>query len=1071
LAPQAIAQQTTGAIRGLVTDTAGAPVAGATVKVTHVPTGTVSDTRTNETGSFVATGLRPGGPYTVQVARAAFQTQILDGIAVGLADPFQLTVELTSASDGQAEVVVTASRRTGSRDMSTGAASRFGSGDIDNTASIGRDLKSVFRKDPFVTIDPTNSNAVSFAGSNTRLNTITVDGVRQNDDFGLNNNGYPTQRSPISLDALETVEARVAPYSVVYDGFFGGNVNVVTKSGTNKFSGSLFYETTDDTLTGKRFQVPGSIETRDVNSNFRQTTIGASLGGPIIKDRLFFFLSYEDFQGLEPVDTGPTGSGFANSIPGINTAMVDRFRTDARARYSIDPLGVPASVDQVDTKMLAKLDWNINNNHRAVLSWQKTEGNSFGSGGGNSTNTTSPALALQSRNFDRGEILTQWRAELVSNWTDSFSTEVRIGVKETETNQIPFAGLGFAQTNVRVQQLGTLLGVSTPAAAEIRFGPDTFRHDNYLKVDTATADLRGTLELGRHTLLAGFGLEDFKFLNVFVPNSLGTYTFSSYNDFVAGTASGYSLGGALTPAQVTAGVPVAATFATARNGAASFGYRVWNAYLQDTWDVTEKLQVLGGLRYVLYTTDDGPLQNATFRSRHGFSNTATVDGRDAILPRFGFNYDLADNLTIRGGVGKYTGGSINVWLSNNFSNDGVRLVNAVCPSGSITGVTRLNAVPAGCTFTPGNGNVNLLDPNFEIPTSWKANIGAEMFLGEGDSLRLFTDLLVTEVDKAVVWKDLRAVQTGAAPDGRPRYSRSTTGTIGANGFDMMLTNTDKGDSRVFVIGAEKEFDFGLSANFSYTNTRSRDANPGTSSIALSNYENVAASNHNDLPLAISDYEIRDSWKGGLSFVRKLFGDNDTVVSLYGEHRSGLPFSYTFNGTNPGSNNAFGFRVDNIGGNVNDGISGGRSSNQLFYVPTEADIGTRVILQGISAADFNAALSRTGLDAYRGRIAPRNAFNSPWVTKFDLRLSQEFPAFFPGGAKAKAYLDIENLGNLLNDEWGVVEQPVFPRMVPVVNAAIDAQGRYVYSGALLPAARNFTAGQSVYQIKVGLRYSF
>jgi outer membrane receptor protein involved in Fe transport len=1078
VATEAVAQQTTGVIRGLLTDEAGGPAAGVTVRITHVPTGTVSQTTTNSEGAFSESGLRPGGPYSVELSGEGLEKATYNGIMVGLADPYQLVVSVVPASDA-ADIVVTASRATGGRTLATGASSRYGEGDVANTVSISRDLKDVFRKDPLVTIDPTNSNAFSFAGSNTRFNSINVDGIRQNDDFGLNNNGYPSQRSPISLDAIQTVEARVAPYGVVNDGFFGGNVNVVTKSGTNEFEGSLFYEFTDDTMRGKRVQLPGQTP-RDLAFNFQEDTWGATLGGPIIPDTLFFFLNYEKFEGGNPIDTGPFDGGFANRVPGISTAMIDRFRSDTRAAYNFDPLGVPQAVDLADEKMLAKIDWNINNDHRAVFSYQRTEGNSFNGGGnaqGNSTSATTPQVGLLSRQYDRGELLTQYRLELISDWSDNFSTELRVGVKKTQTDQIPLAGLGVGQAEVNVFTLGSSLGVATPAGARINFGPDTFRHDNYLEIDTQTADLRGTYEIGRHTILAGVGAESYDFLNVFVPNSLGTYTYSSYASYLARTPTGYSLSGALTPAQVAAGVAVPATFATARNGAAEFSQMLYNAYLQDSWDVTDDLTVQYGVRYVRYAQDDQPLNNVAFQSRQGFSNQQNLDGLSAWLPRLGFNWDVADNINLRGGFGRFTGGSLNVWVSNNFSVNGVNVVNAVCPAGPIAAITSLATVPAGCTLTPGNGNVNVIDPNFEIPTVWKANFGGELFLLEDQSLRLFGDIVLQRTDEAVTWVDLRARRTGTAPDGRPIYSRSTTGTVGANGFDMMLTNTKKGKQDIFVIGGEKEWDNGLRANLSYTYTNSKDAHPATSSIALSNYENVAASDHNNLSLAVSDYEIRDSVKGLLEWTGNLFGDNETVVSLYGERRSGLPFSYTFNGTNPTSNNSFGWRTDAVFGNVNDGISGGRSSNQLFYVPSAADIGTRVLLSGISTADFDAMLARTGLDKWRGQIAPRNAFNSRDVAKFDLRLSQELPAFVPNGAKVKVYMDIENLGNLMNDEWGIVEQPAFPRLVPVLNTTINGAGQYVYSvpsGQTIGTvgnATNLNANQSTYQIKLGIRYQF
>ena len=249
------------------------------------------------------------------------------------------------------------------------AASRFGAQEVRELPSISRDIKDVVRVDPKAWVDPTNSDALEVAGVNNRYNTITVDGVRQNDDFGLNNNGYPTQRSPLSVDAIEAVSVLTAPFSVEYSFFRGSTINMVTKSGTNEFTGSAFYYQGDDSLLGD--------ETKDteVDLVFDEEIYGGTLGGPIIKDNLFFFLSYEKLEREAPQDIGAAGSGFPVQVPGVTQAEYDQIRQIGLDVYDFDVGETLASAPEQDEKILAKLDWNINESHRASLAYQRTEGN------------------------------------------------------------------------------------------------------------------------------------------------------------------------------------------------------------------------------------------------------------------------------------------------------------------------------------------------------------------------------------------------------------------------------------------------------------------------------------------------------------------------------------------------------------------------------------------------------------------------------------------------------------------------------------------------------------------------
>jgi hypothetical protein len=300
-APEVRAQETTAQLGGNVVDADGNPVAGATVTVLHVPSGTSRSAVTNASGQFVLTGLRVGGPYSVTASSAGFQGSAVENVYAELGRRANVSL-VVAPTTVLAEVEVTAAGTAGT---AIGVGTEFTAETIASAPSINRDLKGTLRIDPKAWVDPTNSDALEVAGVNNRYNSITVDGVRQSDDFGLNNNGYPTQRSPISLDAVEAVSLQTAPFDVQYSNFRGSTINVVTKSGTNEFDGAVYYYTYDDSLVGDK------SKDRKFDFAFDEEKYGATLRGPILKDRLFFSLSYEKLERKAPQDFGPTGSGAA----------------------------------------------------------------------------------------------------------------------------------------------------------------------------------------------------------------------------------------------------------------------------------------------------------------------------------------------------------------------------------------------------------------------------------------------------------------------------------------------------------------------------------------------------------------------------------------------------------------------------------------------------------------------------------------------------------------------------------------------------------------------------------------
>ncbi len=1065
-APLVQAQETTAQLNGFVVGADGQPIAGAEVTIVHVPSGTSETTTTSATGQFSATGLRVGGPYRVTAAAEGMQETAVQDLYSRLAERTSVTLVAQPIAQLAGVEVLGASER----DVTIGAGSRFGSQDVRGLPSISRDIKDVVRIDPKAWVDPTNSDALEVAGVNNRYNTVTIDGVRQSDDFGLNNNGYPTQRSPLSVDAIEAVSVLTAPFSVEYSHFRGSTINVVTKSGTNEFTGSAFYYKGDDSLLGD--------ETKDqvVNITFDEEIFGGTFGGPIIKDNLFFFLSYEKLDRTAPQDIGPLGSGFPVQVPGVTRAEYDQIAQDAQAVYGFDIGQTLSSAPEEDEKILAKLDWNINESHRATLAYQRTEGNEL------TVNTTNnnPAtnrLGAPSNWYDRAILMETTSLQLFSDWNEYFSTEFKLARKEVETAQVSLLGTDFAEMQIR-----------TPTGGTMFIGSDEFRHANALTNDLDAIKLKGSFFLGDHTIMVGYEREMLDIFNLFVPRSQGQYIFGSIADFQNQTASSLSYGNAFTN--------------NASDGAATFGYDVDSFYVQNEWQASPDLKFQAGVRMDMFSSDDTPLPNTNFTGRYGFNNLATLDGRDLIMPRFGFNWQWTPDTTIYGGWGLFGGGTPNVWISNSFSNDGVTVVRTdVNPAlginpqlaGSLSNVDGFDLPQEVLDFHStlrGDGPVNAVDPNFEIPSQYRWNLGVKHTLPW--DIEMTADVILSRVKDEVLWQDIRLSQVGTAPDGRPIYAPNADGRSSSSIQDLLLTNTTEGEGTVFTIDASKTWRTGagrFDAYLGYGYQDIKDVNPGTSSTASSNWDNVAVSDPNNPGLETSNYEIEHQFKGAFTWRKAFFGDYETSISLVGERRSGRPYSYTFGGGTPQS----------VWGDPRQAAR----QRHLFYVPdgdvifevicSDADVAADPVAcpsdTSVNAArsaqfgsDVEAYIQQQGLENYRGRIVPRNSHRSPWLSVLDLRIAQELPIFRK--TRGIVTLDIENFANMIDKDWGQLRQLSFPYFTPVVDVnRIETVGCpggaascYVYrprSGQSGPVSP-FTAISSlpsVWRVQLGLRIEF
>ncbi len=1013
MAGVAMAQVTTSSIRGQVTNDEGQAVAGALVTVTDPTTGLTRTATTNNVGQYTIRSLPISSDYVVSVTSDDLQGQYLEDVGLSLGDATQVNFTLSADAEARQETIVVTASAADLAPTATGPSASFGLETLQKAPAINRNITDVLRLDPRIYVDESRGdiNAVQCGGKNSRFNSLTVDGVRMNDNFGLNSNGYPTERIPFSYDAIEQVAVELAPFDVQYGGFSACNINAVTKSGTNEFHGYLFGDYTNDGLRAD------SLEGDDITTGeYDEYRYGFGVGGPIIKDKLFFFAAYEKLEGVNLFDRGPIGSGAVNEV-NITQAEVDEIRNIAMELYGYDPGTIPTSADNSDEKILVKLDWNISNDHRASFTYNWNDGFNIAQSDGDSDE-----LEFSNHLYERGAELTSYAGSLYSDWTDNFSTEIRVAYSELDNRQISVGGTDFGEITIETDDV------------DVYLGGDDSRQANKLYYETLSLALKGYYSTGNHNFSFGYEREALDVFNMFVQHVETEIDFDAFS----GAANAGTLPGVFDPAIENFRFGYADNInynnsptGDPNNAAADWGYEINTLYAQDEIDFGNGVVVIGGLRYDWYTTDDAPETNPDFLADYGFSNNQTLDGEGLLQPRLGFEWDFSDNLDLRGGVGLYSGGNPNVWLSNTYSGNNVLQFGAdggafgleqnggpsifdidygMCEDGVPTGPgycvpqAMIDAVAAG---EGSNFEINYLDPNFEIPSEWKFAFGGTYYADApalGGEYVLSGDVLYTVGQDSAVWIRGDLEQTGTTTvDGRvyPTYS-----SVREPAF--VLTNSKADAKSLLVSGSiSKSYDFGLDWSLGYAYTDAEDVHPMTSSVAFSNYVNRAFGDPQDVSAATSDYNTKHRFTALANYERAFFGDNLTTFSAFGQAVSGRPYSL------------------------------------VADVDPNSITGFTPYLEG---SPFLAA------------GAERNGEEGSWWGKVDIKLEQEFPGFLDH--KASGFIVVDNFTNLLNDEWGILREPGFPSV-----CTVDA------SGTPTQNCESRQGDASRYEIRFGLRYEF
>ncbi|WKD48133.1 TonB-dependent receptor [Microbulbifer spongiae] len=1025
VAPVTFAQETSTAIRGSVTDGDGQPVDNARITVIHTPSNSRREILSSESGRFSLNGLRVGGPYSIRV-ESDEDEQVLNDIYLTLGAPLTLPIDLGNADlqpNDIEEVVVFADAEIYTN---RGSSSVFGEDQIANSATFNRDLKDVIRSNPLAVVSP-DGVELSIAGTNPKYNSFTIDSVGINDTFGLQSNGYPTNRPPISLDAVGQISISYTPFDARKGKFSGGNINAVTKSGTNAFIGSAFFESVpwagtarDDSLTDD-----GSVTEYDIDSE--EETYGATFSGALIQDKLFFFTAYEKWE--EDVVFNYN----LDTLEGhdVDQDELSRVLSIMRDVYGVNDSAGSAPSPDSDKKLLVKLDWNISDNHRADFTYSSQE-----SRAARNYTDSDDTLNLSSNLWSQAQDNTFYTAHLFSDWSDGFSTEVNLSYKEFE--QASLTNSVWGEVNIRTAN-GTIVA-----------GQDENRHANELANEVWNFGMHGIYMAGDIQYRFGVEIEDTWNYNLYGRDAAGTWSFDSIDEFENRQVASLEYGNAYT------------------NNIQDIAYDVngitYTLYGDATLEPFADFELVAGLRYETLSIDSAPNRNRNFEETYGYTNTENLDGRDIWLPRVGFTWRLRDELTLRGGVGRYSGGIPLVWVANAYTNDGttkdsVYLTNL---NPNVVDFTRVPQV-AMDALAPGAGSTNSIDPDFELPSDWRYQLAADYAFdipGLGENFNWTSELTYVERENAVYWRDLSRVDNGKRVGDRIIWDNIYAGTEFEGNYDLELTNVDSGGRSItWSTALNKVFDNGLTFNLSYTHQDISEINPGTSSTAESNYQFEVVESRG-LPLeGTAYYEIEHRFVLNLGYRQEFVPGYATNVNLFLERRSGRPFSWTLGA----------FRDDDLG----DQPSFDDSDIYLPYIPSGADDATMDFESGLGYAEIVAIAQQAGVAGSAGGFVDKYSDTMPWVTTMDLAITQEIPGFLPGH-RGMIYLTIDNFANLLNDDWGKVYDLEFPQQI-LFDYDVNENGQYIYyepfGGLNTNNFERFQVEQSTWRVKLGLKYTF
>ncbi len=1027
------AQVTTATITGSVSDKKGESLLGATVQAIHVPSGSRSVAVSNGDGRFTMPNLRVGGPYTITTTYLGYKEDKIENVYLTLAQKLNLKTVLTEESSALNEVVVSADKGSVLNGQRTGASTTINNEQLSVMPTISRSASDIYRLNPA-------SDGNSFMGRNGQFNNFSLDGTIFNNPFGLDaaTPGGQTDAQPVSLDAIEQIQVSLAPYDVTQAGFTGASVNAVTKSGTNEFKGTAFGFFRNNNFVGQK--VAGSeSKVPDLN----QGQAGFSLGGPIIKNKLFFFVNAElERRG----DLGTygwvanRGTGAANESR-VLASDFEKVATALRT-FGYNPGAYEGFTHQTNNnKAIAKLDFNINDNHKLSFTYNWLDAykdkpaHPFAIGPRGPSYST---MQFQNSGYRINNQIHSGIIELKSVFGSKISNKLQVGA--TRFNDFrEAASTPFPTVNIGKDGNRYIIAGHEPFSINNTLGQDVFQINDNLNI-----------YLNKHTLTLGAALEKFQFDNSF---NLGAYPgvfgpgYASVDDFVKATTDGsfkkdVDASKAAFDAKNKLGVGVNGGWALAETNVGQLGI-----YVQDEFQVTDNATITLGVRMdkpLYFDTavkmDSSIAQNCcydpTIKYFDAAGKSTTLDSRKLpssaplFSPRFGFNWDVKGDrsMQLRGGSGLFTGRFPFVWVGNQVANPNFYFY---------------------CTT----------DPNFKFPQVWRTNLGYDQKFGAGWVASL--DVIYTKDINAAMIRNYGAGTPNsklAGVDTRPIYGANDRATVfGGATNAYVFSNTNVGSSFNATAQIQRNWDKNFYTSLAYNFGVAKDASSISAEISSDAFDrNPAYGNVNEAVLSNSLYGNRHRVVGNIwKKFAYMDGKMGTSVSLFFQYAQGGRFSYTY------------------AGDVN---NDGSSTNDLIFIPTDAQIDQMVFSGTDAAAQRTALKAFIGQDDYlsanRGVAAGKYASLSPWYNNWDLRILQDLNIKVAGKTNTiQLSFDVLNIGNLVNSNWGVRQ---FASTNQPISVNVDSKTNiptYTFDKTLKSTFVSDPSFSSRWQAQVGLRYKF
>jgi hypothetical protein len=1109
----ASAQVTTSALGGKIVSDKNEDLIGVTVVATHVPTGSKRGTATETDGRFTIPNLAPGGPYTVTVTYVGFKEQTINNVFLTLGNTTRLNLVLAAEAQALNEVVVVGNTQA----TKTGAGTNVGREALQQLPTISRSIQD------FTRLDPRNSNN-SFAGSSFRYNNITLDGAVNNDAIGFSpslggqsgSSGLPggsARANPISLDAIQEIQASVAPYDVKLGNFTGGSINAVTRSGTNDFHGSVYGYGRNQAITGKSIDGTNS----KIGSSYHDYQTGFRLGGPIIKNRLFFFTNAEIARRTEPqfyaagTPGSPVALGLAQAIETKlnNYPVRNADGTLGTARYNVGDYG-DYNIYANSNKIFGRLDFNLDDKTSIALrhNFIKSEATNLERSGS--------LFKFGSQDFTQHNVQNSTVLEVKSNFSSRFANNLILGYTNIHDYRDLIGGQANLFPSVQINNVGTSATNGYAGSNQILLGSD--REASIFNTRQKTFELTDnfTFYAGSHALTLGTHNEFYHIDYGFINSWNGRIEYNSPSDFlndlpsrIRGTYNNGTVGNNSYEYNYN-------------NPSAAFNINFFSGYLQDEWSVTDRLKITPGIRFDIASLPTKPALNSALVNNpqndartlnQTYSHTPWQDlnngylGNVQVSPRLGFNYDVQGDgsVVVRGGSGIFTGRVPFAWFGYAYYNNGVNFnsvdLNNIQTTAATAGKYYLNQnpdniyaqLPASARSTT---EVNLIDNNFKMPQVWRSNLAVDFKMPTGTRFSL--EGLYTKTIQDVKFQNINladnATLLAQGPTLSPRYAAASFGTKVNSQFSnaFFLTNTQQGYRYQLTGSVGQAVASLLDVNVAYTYGVSKDISNGIRNSPQSNWELNPALNINDPALAYSNFDLRHRVVGSLNlhktFAQRFTGYFTSVLTL----QSGSPFTWVYNNNFLG-NGQQNVQLAFIPGSASDITLVSRASSAAAY---------SVEASGAQAAALNSFIDNDPyLKTRRGQYAERNGARTPWNNQADVRfmveaklgkLDADATGAVPSAHTIQISLDIINVGNLLNSNWG--RQYFVPNtfnstlgtgltQVGYVNAAGAFNANYSATTATTQGFDRpaFTFGQpatysidqlaSRWQGQLGVRYSF